>query len=353
MRTAERISALNSWDPTRRNHYEEQTIKTREDILPQHDGKNQPLNGNKCGFSALKMRVPEFYRKKANRHKHPHSIEEAIRVIRLMTSWIFASIKKKREIFRSIDPHPDKIASYKKCLGYFENEKIRALFYHIDKLTKKGHRKRRKEGIESIVLFTLACLFNYVDLITMGIGIRHSRHVFDYKGYDFLAAKIGTTKSRIMRAIKVLKKLGLVEVVNILGTTDDGKIITKHTKITLHSEAFNMLGLSEQYYKDKEYAYDKWIGKEEAISLKTKKREIEKELKVQRKIDETRAKLNKNQSKYSTNERNQYKKRDITSPNYPDYTGCASDRSLKIKQQQRTPMPTPLKDWLSKFKPPK
>lgn len=243
-----------------------QQVKFNADNIGLQPALPKKIKGNRCGYSKNKLKVPLFLRKASKRAKHPLAIESAIKVSRSCLQWLYSSRKRRKELLQSIQPDTKKIQSFAHVIDLFQSEKLRWIFYHLDKKTKKGHaRRKRGEAVVAIVRDALAALFNYCDLLTMAIGIRHNAHTFHYKSYAYLAEKAGCSLTQIKRAMQFLQRIGLVTVNVITKELDDGHIFTLRTEIYLSEEAFFIFGLKDQFLKDREYAIQKY---EKAIDRK-------------------------------------------------------------------------------------
>lgn len=262
---------LDSW---RSGHISSGKPIKAEANIPECGKRTQ--SGNRCGHNKNKLRVPLCYRKISKRAKHPHSIEEAIRVIRKTVYWLRAKKTKRKALLKAIQPDVQAIYAYKRILSLFQEDKFRRLFFHYSKNTKSGWKRKRSDGIESLILFTLSTLLNYVDLPTMAIGIRHNASQFDFKDSAWIAEKAGCSLSRVNRALHWLAKAGLVLITPITKKIDDGHIITLGTQIHLSEDVFFLLGLKDQYLEDRKYALKK--VEEARLRKEEKERRLEKSM---------------------------------------------------------------------------
>ena len=237
--------------------------------------RQQFARGNRCGHRRDKVVLPMFLRKAAKRNKHPLSIEQAIKGVRNAVRWFRSSRKKRKGLYQTNKLDVQGVQSLERAVLLFSDERVRGLFFHdTETRASRKRQRRRSEGLESLVLFTLSALFNYVCLRTMAIGVRHDPRNFTFADYAYIANKTGCSETRIKRAMSILQKMGLVTVKNIIHTLDDGHIITLRTEIYLSEDAFYMLGLKDQFLSDREYAVQKYEQKIRAIEDKERRKEI-------------------------------------------------------------------------------
>ena len=141
------------------------------------------------------------------------------------------------------------------------------LFYHHD----KNGRKRRSQGVESIVMMVLCALLSKLNLKSLTYGLYTSNNTLHCFSYKTLKADTGLPDWTIDRAIAVLKKLNIVTVTPVVKKTPKGLRVIK-TVIEFTDKIFKITGLEDQYLKDLEYQTEKFLAKQARLDRNRDKR---------------------------------------------------------------------------------
>jgi hypothetical protein len=229
-------------------------VLNRADANNYYSGNQALIKGNRCDHDKNHFKKPTFYGSSGYQGKRSYSIKRACTVLEDILG--FKSGRAGRRHFSELLRDGDKTAQG--ILQLFEEPKLAKLFHHYDDAGEID-RPIRSERVESAYALVTRTLINGVDLRTMAFGFwdnKANRQV--YFNYDDIAGKTGLTKSRIQRAITLLKEIGLVTVNRVVQTLSDGKIIHKQTQIFLSEDIFALLGLRQEMLEDRRYAMIKW-----------------------------------------------------------------------------------------------
>jgi hypothetical protein len=191
--------------------------------------KNQGT-GNKCGHNSL---ILKFYSRPKSYKRRWHVLEEGLR-----------NIKKS-----FIDPFD---------------------FPEFHGLTFESQRKIRSERREAELALLLPALIDSVNLVTMEAGYYVNKKFINYT-YDHFMKLTGMNYCRVERNMRKLKERGLIDVKNIVKTLNDGAIRTEIVKIIVSEEIFRMLGIQDEFLRDREKAILNRT-KEEMRELQTQRR---------------------------------------------------------------------------------
>jgi hypothetical protein len=150
----------------------------------------------------------------------------------------------------------------------FNNEMLGRLLYHHD----KNGRKRRTEAVEGALFLALGTIIDGLDLHKMQYGYYDPNNNFIYYNYsDILKKSAGLlTESRLDEAMSLLKALGFLTVTCIYKTLHDGRIITVETRIEVSDDVFKMLGIYEQFLKDRGHAASRFYKREKINKAREK-----------------------------------------------------------------------------------
>lgn len=222
--------------------------------------------GNRCDHNKYALKTSPIFAQNAAKIRLPLSILQAGERFNYLSNHLMSGIPRDN-ILHDKNRKSGVMAWF---VSIFESQKFLELLYHDKKETIR--RKRRSEGVESIVLLALATLISGVNLQKMAYGFYNNRNEFIYLNYSKLSQKSGLSISRLKRAMKVLKHCGLVDIKNQLLTLPSGKIITLETQIHVSDEVFHLLGLHEQYLIDREYHSKKY--QERGLKLERKQNKL-------------------------------------------------------------------------------
>lgn len=134
------------------------------------------------------------------------------------------------------------------------------LAFHPKAETKAG-RKRKSESREVIFTQIIPLLLHYLDLASMKFGMLHQLW-----GYKMIARKLGLEHQRVSRAMRVMQRLGLIEVTPITKNCD-GKVRTVGVIIVVTEKLFTIFDLNRQLTIDRERALAKQWKKEDRVGI--------------------------------------------------------------------------------------
>lgn len=329
--------------------------KAKTNNIGKSPNKQSFLYGNRCGYNKNQIKKPTFYGSDGYTGKRGKAIGGAI-----STLWEIVNIKcspPERKLFR--DRIHTRDTSATRLMALFENERLRQLFHHDHQTKNKKFRSFRGERMVSSYGFVTPSVLDGIDLRTMAFGF------FDYKSgrqiyhdYDYIARKQGISISQVQRNISRLVEKNVLFTQVINKKDELGEYRHNETRIFLNPEIFSLLGLTEQYEKDRLYAEERHLEKlgklnriKEAIMVRSKKIEFDNHKKRERKALKIELKKEICQKKISASHSlNKYREgkpltqdeiqllesempgfnriKHTYSPRYRDYPGCSHDPSL-------------------------
>lgn len=224
----------------------------------------QPFHsGNGCGHDKKKLKIAYFYGMTgASAKSIPFVLQETGRLLRYLGSVVQCKTLKQIKTISDSNKSDIKLISW--YLALLENEKFTNLLTHKHK--SRANRRRRSESIESVIFLTLGSIISSVSLHNMVCGHYNNKNRFVSFDYGYIAKTTGQSIYRVMRAMKVLKELNLIDVQKVNQTLDDGRIITKEVRISLSDEIFTTFGLEKEFLSDRAYASTKHAQREQKIN---------------------------------------------------------------------------------------
>lgn len=246
--------------------------------------------GNKCNHNKKFLRYPIF---PVDKKRRPHVIEEL-----------------KRRIVQAID-NP---LLFKNFVSFFRHE---------------NKRKRRTDGLESLVCGTLMCLVQDLNLHNLQYGqYQYNTNSFMNYNYGRIESSTGFSKIRIKRAMGVLKSLGIVSVTPVAKTLNDGAVINDKTIIVLSVDLFKYFDLYLEYLHDSQKICSKYYDRKMKIENKMYKLCSSNELKIKKNTILDLKKLTKNFKVKNTYDVDIYKKKEVISIGL-DLLKCGAVSNMK------------------------
>jgi hypothetical protein len=200
-------------------------------------------SGNRCDHNKNSFKRPKVLR---NAKRRPHCLEEA-----------------KRRIYEAIDNN-------------FRYPKFAEIFFHKNGCGGDGApvrhlaRKRRSEGVEGILSLTLPLLLHTLNLHKMACGFYDKNNNFHYRDYVYLETSTDQSSIRIKREMAVLKRLEIINVINMREQNNDGTWRHIGTRIEFTDKIFDMLELMPEFLADREYSYRRFQKDQKIIDNKEK-----------------------------------------------------------------------------------
>lgn len=240
---------------------------TRGDIITRSGLLNQgKILGNRCGHNKNNFKKPPFYGSSGYKGRRSFSIKRSIETLNAIIFHRSSSERGAR--FRNL--LRERVHSSLRIMELFENKRLKELFFHDPKSEGENSRAIRSESVEATNGIVEQIIIDGVDLRTMAFGF------FDYEAnkqvyfdYNYIVRKSGLSLSRVQRAITRLKKLNLITVDRIVTKSEfDGKFKHKETRIYVSPEIFTLLGVEEQFLKDRSYAETEHRKKMDKINLR-------------------------------------------------------------------------------------
>lgn len=249
----DRISACNVSALTGTEHTQAEPINQQGQSNAELKRLQSISLGNRCDHNKNKFKKPKFYGQLHVNDRRPHSIHEAL---------------------RAIDHAEERLRAFPKRSRFylFENERFASLFYRIGKNGKR--RYRRSESIESAIFLALRAIIYSTDLYRMACGFYDNRNQFHFYNYGYLEKETNQSEIRIKRGMAVLQEEGLVKVVKVVETLNDGAIRTKEVRIEVSEDVFNMLGVTDQLLKDRQNRHIKWQERQNRLDAKDKHKNL-------------------------------------------------------------------------------
>lgn len=219
--------------------------------------------GNRCGHDKNFIKKPTFYGSSGYKGRRSFAIKSACDLIDAIIGFRVGA-KQFRKLLRMGDKTALSIISL------FEDKELSKLFYHYDE-NEKIIRGIRSERVESTYALVARTLLNGVDMRTMAFGFwdkKTNRQV--YFDYDHIIRKTGLSKSRVLRAIALLKKTGIITVERLVQIFPNGKYAHKETRIFLDDKIFKILGLEKEMLEDRKYANIEFYKTQKNIDARQK-----------------------------------------------------------------------------------
>lgn len=285
------------------------------------------VKGNRCGHNKNKIKVSPIYGAILSDRRIPYTISESGKRLEYLARRIRKGFRRRdTKIGKNIeDP------TYSWYIPLFENERFLRLLYNPTK--NKRRRRRRSEYIESAFFLALGTLVYRCELYKMAVGFFNSRNEFIFFDYARIAKESGLSMSRLKRAMRLLQEVGLVQVKTIKKTLDDGKIITVQTQIHLVDDIFLLLGLKDDFLRDREFKAVKFHNKERQIQAKQHKANYYRKSELPKKTKKPYHKPLSNNSKITTNGFNITAK--TITPYKPQSAGDTADQLKLYKEYMR------------------
>lgn len=222
------------------------------------------LSGNRCDHDKNSLKVSPVYGARKSTNRRPQVIEETGRCLQYLASRIRDGIC--RDDVEREKNKPTGVLQW--FVSLFENPGFLRFLYHIG--DGKPGRKVRSEGFESTLLITLGTLIFGLDLHKMAYGYYDKANRFVFFDYGSLIKNSGLSLSRLNRAMKFLKEIGIISVSPIVKTLNDGKKITVETRITVSEEIFMILGIHKEFLQDRQYASINYEKRQKPIDARQK-----------------------------------------------------------------------------------
>lgn len=209
------------------------------------------------------FKIAPIYTNLDARNRKPHVIEECRRRItilarrlgrRFSTKHIEEMSQEERKILFAICENPD----------------FKKIIYHD---RESGGRRRRSDGLEAAVCFTMATIIDRCHLHKMAVGDYDNKNKFRYIDYNKLIEDCSTdeftiTKRRFLLAIKLLKNLGIITVHSEFKESDwlgIKRTRTINIKISVTEKIFKILGVYEEFLIDREKKSIEFYKKEKKL----------------------------------------------------------------------------------------
>jgi hypothetical protein len=227
----------------------------------------QVIKGNRCGHDKNKIKVPALFGKTKSGARLPHSISECGRRLQYLASRIRGGISRG-DIEREKDKPTGMLPWF---VSLYDDPRFIGFLYNLNQ--GEPSRKRRSEGLESIVFLALGTIISRLNLYQMAYGFFNQRNEFIYFDYARIAKESGMSLVRVKRAMKVLQAAGFFNVISIVKTLDDGKKITIATQIHATDTVFDFLGLMPEFLADRETQVIKFHEKQSRLDKNRQKKE--------------------------------------------------------------------------------